>query len=157
MKKTCTRCQLPKHIDRFSPKSKTNSEKRQSRCKPCMVEVQKEHRHANPGSQQARNARLRQRLKDFIDGLKNTPCKDCKRRFPPYVMDFDHLDPKQKVANVAYLVKHGCSAKLLEEIKKCDIVCANCHRVRTHERGQYAPKAEMVPRLFRNQEDSVQF
>lgn len=54
-------------------------------------------------------------------------------------MDFDHLDRKQKMANVAYLVKHGCSAKLLEEIKKCDVICANCHRIRTHERGHYLP------------------
>ena len=121
-----------------------------------MVEVQKEHRHANPGSQQARNKRLQQRLRDFVDEIKKVPCKDCKKRFPPYVMDFDHLDASLKVANVAYLVKQGHSAQLLEEIKKCDVVCANCHRIRTHERG-YAPKAEMVPRLFRNQEDSVQF
>lgn len=48
-------------------------------------------------------------------------------------MDFDHRPGTEKVRNVAAM--RGCSLKrLLEEIKKCDLVCANCHRLRTFQR-----------------------
>ena len=42
---------------------------------------------------------------------------------------------QKKEAAVASLVSKGCSdARLLEEIEKCDVVCANCHRMRTYRR-----------------------
>lgn len=60
---------------------------------------------------------------------------DCKQSFPYYVMDFDHRDPSKKEANVGSLRRDGASLEALKtEIAKCDIVCANCHRVRTHKK-----------------------
>ena len=49
-------------------------------------------------------------------------------------MDFDHIDPNNKRYTVAQ--SGTCSnVTLLEEISKCDIVCANCHRIRTAKSG----------------------
>ena len=48
-------------------------------------------------------------------------------------MDFDHIRGK-KLHNVAWLVNVS-ERRLLEEIAKCDLVCANCHRIRTARRG----------------------
>jgi hypothetical protein len=52
------------------------------------------------------------------------------------VMDFDHREGEKKLSNVADLNFHRRTSlrKLLAEIAKCDVVCANCHRERTHQR-----------------------
>ncbi len=64
---------------------------------------------------------------------EGSPCTDCGRSFAYYVMDFDHRDPSLKVADVSILVKNSTSwDRVLEEIAKCDLVCVNCHRLRTY-------------------------
>lgn len=64
-----------------------------------------------------------------------TPCTDCKVVFPPECMDFDHLPGSTKVNNVGTMVVHGWSReKVMLEIAKCELVCANCHRIRTRKR-----------------------
>jgi len=61
-------------------------------------------------------------------------CMDCGHKFPYFVMDFDHRDPTTKVTDVSILVKNGTRwALVLEEIAKCDLVCVNCHRLRTYK------------------------
>ena len=70
-----------------------------------------------------------------IDAIKeSTPCADCKECFPAVCMDFDH-HRGDKTANVSRLVNEGYSLERIEgEIAKCELVCANCHRVRTRDR-----------------------
>lgn len=70
--------------------------------------------------------------KALLAQIKGVPCMDCGQSFPPYVMDFDHREPEKKRDHVGRMVAYATLADLLEEISKCDIVCANCHRVRTH-------------------------
>lgn len=65
--------------------------------------------------------------------LKSRPCLDCKIEYPSWVMQFDHVRG-EKVADIANLVRLGSLQNLLDEISKCDVVCANCHAQRTHER-----------------------
>ena len=71
-----------------------------------------------------------EKRKKLIRKLKDVPCADCDRRFPHYVMDFDHRDPEQKIFNLAAYVGYGVR-KIMEEAAKCDVVCSNCHRIRT--------------------------
>lgn len=80
------------------------------------------------------NKTYRQGKKDFRDALKNVPCADCGGIFPPCCMDFHHRDPKTKKALVSQLVRMKNSL-LLEEAAKCDLICANCHRIRTYMKG----------------------
>lgn len=47
---------------------------------------------------------------------------------------FDHREGKDKVGNIARLIRGGQVQKTLNEVTKCDLVCANCHRIRTHTR-----------------------
>lgn len=50
-------------------------------------------------------------------------------------MDFDHRDPKEKMSGISEMVAGGYTdARIEEEVAKCDVVCANCHRLREHER-----------------------
>ena len=54
------------------------------------------------------------------------------------VLEFDHRDSVAKVADVSALMRRAVSQRMLEaELQKCDVVCANCHRRRTAERGGF--------------------
>ncbi len=71
--------------------------------------------------------------RDFILALRDRPCLDCGRRYPPYVMQFDHREPSTKRFIVASSWLKSF-ATILGEAAKCDIVCSNCHRGRTFRR-----------------------
>lgn len=68
----------------------------------------------------------------LVTDAKRTPCSDCGVKYPPYVMDFDHARG-EKVFELCTAV-HRSVAEIIAEIAKCDVVCANCHRERTHQR-----------------------
>ena len=81
-----------------------------------------------------RRAKIKAETKALIDTLKSsTPCKDCGIKYPPYVMNFDHLRDKKFIISKAMRAGYKLEIVLIE-IAKCDIVCANCHRIRTQER-----------------------
>lgn len=68
------------------------------------------------------------RRRAIINGWKNVPCRDCGNRYPPCAMDFDHVRGK------SFLISRRISGPLSvleEEREKCDVVCSNCHRIRT--------------------------
>lgn len=66
------------------------------------------------------------------------PCSDCGREFPYYIMEFDHARGV-KSFNIGR-TPHVGMKRLRAEIAKCDVVCANCHNIRTHERRNNAPE-----------------
>ena len=74
----------------------------------------------------------------FINQLKDRPCMDCGGRFPPECMDFDHV---RGVKNFG-VSSRATSPKslILTEIAKCDLICSNCHRIRTKARKQHRPE-----------------
>lgn len=80
----------------------------------------------------ARDQRRRVNYRALMSKLKAAPCADCGRTFPPVCMDFDHTE-RNKVRGVGSM-KNESPAKLLAEIAKCELVCSNCHRIRTEER-----------------------
>lgn len=97
-------------------------------------EKNKERHKANVA---ARNAEIRTRARVFVKELKeSTPCADCGNFFPHFVMDFDHLGEIDKEAIVSKLVGSGYDIpRIKREIEKCELVCANCHRIRTFTRN----------------------
>ena len=75
---------------------------------------------------------LRQLLKEYKE---KRPCMDCNQYYPSYVMDFDHRE--DKALNVSNAPARGWSwERTLKEIDKCDLICANCHRIRTWQREE---------------------
>jgi hypothetical protein len=73
-----------------------------------------------------------QARKDLIIKEKDKPCADCGIKYNSWQMDFDHTRG-QKLFSIG-IVKTSLK-RLKEEINKCDVVCANCHRQRTYARG----------------------
>jgi hypothetical protein len=81
-----------------------------------------------------RNERARRARIDVIRTYKQSrACKDCRRVYHPDVMEFDHVRGK-KLFNISDAPYHIAMERLAAEIAKCDLVCANCHRLRTATR-----------------------
>jgi hypothetical protein len=74
--------------------------------------------------------------RDWVNSYKRThPCEDCGEFLLPFILDFDHRDSSLKFNNIATMVYANYSlSRIKAEIEKCDLVCANCHRIRTHKR-----------------------
>lgn len=94
-----------------------NKQERQAYAKKYAAEKQKEKR-------------------DYVLKLKEQPCMDCGNSFHFSAMDFDHREGEQKKGAITDMMRNMrvTLKRLIEEIAKCDLVCANCHRVRTYER-----------------------
>lgn len=80
----------------------------------------------------------RQKLSQRVNAIKlERGCADCGYRGHPVALDFDHVDPATKEATVSQLVKAAAAwARVEAEMAKCEVVCANCHRIRTWDQTQ---------------------
>lgn len=82
--------------------------------------------------------KIKERAKDkrghkrrFIQDFKdNKPCADCGINYPWYIMQYDHVRGTKR-GNLNRLYTNHSMEEILDEISKCDIVCANCHAHRT--------------------------
>jgi hypothetical protein len=73
----------------------------------------------------------RERTLYLLEFFKTHPCVDCGER-DPVVLEFDHLRDKSFAIGPS-LSRRGWQ-DILDEMKKCEVVCANCHRRRTAKR-----------------------
>lgn len=106
-------------------------------CKNCHGSYSRQHYQNNKQKYADKRKVYQQRIAEFIQDLKgSTPCKDCMKQYPHYVMEFDHLPEFEKLNDVSKLTSAGMT-KVQAEIAKCEIVCANCHSVRTWNRRQH--------------------
>lgn len=69
-------------------------------------------------------------------------CADCQIDYPHFVLEFDHRPGVKKFGNVYHVLKKYGAEKAWAEVKKCDVVCSNCHKIRTHQR-----EAELINKL----------
>jgi len=122
--KRCTGCRTSKALEAFARKRSV----RQSQCKECHRQYAKDHYRRNKALYLAKNEKARRRKKEFLLQLKQQPCTDCGKTYPHFVMEFDHLHSKWLPASQ---MRSHSWRKLREEIAKCEVVCANCHAVRT--------------------------
>ena len=64
---------------------------------------------------------------DYINSKKPEVCPACGNSFPPYCMDFHHIDPSTKSFKMGEAT-HYSYVRIDEEIEKCVALCACCHR-----------------------------
>ena len=62
-------------------------------------------------------------------------------------LDFHHEDPATKVGNVHRFISNGQFARAYEEIKKCIVLCANCHRIHHHKEKKKPPEGGSKPKV----------
>ena len=69
---------------------------------------------------------------EWAEFKKTLKCSKCGFAHPA-AMDFHHIDPAEKESGIDRLLRNGAMAKIREEMKKCIVLCANCHRVHHYE------------------------
>ena len=74
----------------------------------------------------------------LLTSLREVPCSDCGQSFSKEAMDFDHREPSTKKYTVSRMLLRATTEEILIEAAKCDVVCANCHRMRTYLRRESA-------------------
>ena len=129
--KRCTKCGVEKPLDEFHRHA---SRGRQSWCKTCRRAYDHDY-HLS-----VRELRLKQKRAwknarvAWARSLKEGPCADCGGTFHPAAMHWDHRPGTTKLFDVSVGVPRYSLEAIFAEIAKCDLVCANCHAVRTYER-----------------------
>jgi L-asparaginase II len=137
--KRCHACKEEKNENTFSL-DKTRKDGLQGTCKQCKKETSNKHYIKNKENIQKKLHMFQNETKDIVKKIKeNTPCKDCNIKYPFYIMQFDHIKEKN------FIISKGLSSRsredVLSEIKKCEIVCANCHATRTYIRAKKLSKS----------------
>jgi hypothetical protein len=128
----CSRCCQIKPVEQFHRRGSGH----QRWCKACRKAYDAAyHRHFR----ELLTAQKRERVEHLVEWMrevKSKPCADCGGRFHPAAMQFEHRPGSAKRADLATLVGTGRAKLALSEMANCDIVCANCHAIRTYERGK---------------------
>lgn len=124
----CARCKIDRHLEDFP---KMSNGYFHSYCRPCKREYEREKK----------SSRKNRATSSMMHEIKEKhPCTDCGESFNYWQMDMDHVTG-EKVANINK-IQSGSKDALLEELKKCELTCAVCHRKRTCEWRRNADPCE---------------
>ena len=138
MMKLCPKCQTEKPLEDFNLRFQ-GKYSRQSYCRDCQREV--EHTYYRRSEERRQNVRdrvERNRIacqKFVAEYLKSHPCVDCGES-NSVVLEFDHIN--EKSFNLSDAIRQGYSLVTIQkEIEKCEVRCANCHRMKTAKEQSY--------------------
>lgn len=132
--KVCANCKLEKDFEDFY-KRNAKSGGRHSICILCWKEKQnKKYEDDDLRKKNIRSNSVKHRnlARQFVfDYYRSHPCIDCGEK-DPVVLELDHVRGN-KIAGIAVLTRSGGRSieKIKEEIDKCEVRCANCHRRKT--------------------------
>jgi hypothetical protein len=133
----CSKCGETKELAQFSARRS----KKQPWCKECNRANARRYYQENKARlvkdiNKLRKSRMHASQQFITEYLVSNPCVDCGEA-DPVVLEFDHVRGQKKNV-MSSLVAEGYSIRAIkDEIAKCDVVCANCHRRRTAHRGNF--------------------
>lgn len=104
--KTCSNCKKPKTLEFFR--------KNRGICRACEASYRAE-----------RHRQLKKVCVEYLGGC----CVKCKKKHHQTVFDFHHRNPNEKSFEISDKLHFGNMEKLIKELDKCDLLCANCHRL----------------------------
>jgi hypothetical protein len=137
--KLCTKCNKLKPFDEFNKRSGVK-DGLQPNCRICSNErfkkwaLENKDRLSKKRKESRKQTRLEQQQKIW-NYLKDRCCVDCfESRLP--CLDFDHVRGK-KLRNISEMCGRYSWNTIEAEIKKCEIRCANCHRIRTAKKQDW--------------------
>ena len=115
--KICTTCRESRDLSRYYVrKNKKGEPYRVTICKECRTKHEMHRYH---------------RVRKFIwDYKAEHPCVDCGEA-NPIVLEFDHINKEEKKFTIGHAPQTHSKKQLNEEIAKCEVRCANCHKKRT--------------------------
>lgn len=131
MNKKCTKCFKEKSFSDFHKRS-SSKDSLQSLCKECSIKLNK-YRYKKKTKEEKQKVvnsskRKREELVTIVNNFKKlNRCCFCDEKHV-CCLDYHHLDPNNKEFEIGYLARAKSVNKIIDEIKKCVIVCANCHR-----------------------------
>lgn len=125
--KTCTRCKVEKELTEFTKRSAAKDGLNMA-CRDC-CRIQSNNSYQRNVQHYVNKSRERTRLRyeRFIVWKKSLACLSCGEA--DYIcLDFHHVDPTKKEQDIPDLVRLKSNERVMEELKKCVCLCANCHR-----------------------------
>jgi hypothetical protein len=137
MKRRCGRCLSLKPVSEFAWRRKRHGQL-DNMCRECRSAYHRQHYLANrqryiDQARARKQALALERTTYLIDYFNSHPCADCGES-DPVVLEFDHLDTEAKSFDIGQSLPYRKWESILEEMEKCEVVCANCHRRRTARR-----------------------
>jgi len=148
MDRTCKVCEKTKNIELFPLRERGL---RRRTCKQCWSKTNRSpHYERNKERIDAQNKawRIETRRNNFRnlwDYFKDHPCVDCGET-DFRVLEFDHRDTEIKLGAISAMMSHVSWQTIADEIAKCDVRCANCHKRRTSiQLGWYKEYEDFLP------------
>jgi hypothetical protein len=133
--KTCSSCCRDKPLSEFH-RRKDSPDGLGYSCKACRGGIARRWRDRNPQYSAKNKNRMRPvNRRRLFNYLLTQECVDCGER-NPLVLDFDHVVGTKRAAVGKMLAGTYSWSSIMEEVSKCVVRCANCHRIKTaHEQG----------------------
>lgn len=136
--KTCSKCKTTKSLDLFAWKDR-NSGIKSSECKECHKKVRRAYYERNR-SKEIENAKISKSvrrpliLEKYKELKKTLKCNRCEQNHPA-TLQFHHVDKFEKENSISKMVRGGFSmSKIMKEIEKCEVLCANCHAIEHYDK-----------------------
>ena len=127
--KICTFCKKEKPLSDFN-KNKTRKDGYSTSCRNCINEYnRKNYKKYLPTIRAYNNKRKKETRKWFQEYKLHLKCEECGYNKHPAALDFHHLDPNTKENAVRHFTNGYAKERILAEIAKCKVLCANCHRI----------------------------
>lgn len=126
--KICSKCKKRLSVEKFTKNSK-HKDGLQSQCTKCKKQYNKDHYEKNKDAYIRRAKLWKRNYTEWYQAYKDTCiCSICGEK-EKCCLDFHHHGKEGKDKSVAIIARQRSNKqKLLAEIKKCIVVCANCHR-----------------------------
>jgi hypothetical protein len=109
----------------------TVGKKKKFCCTDCRIKYHRENGQARRTDWQRENGRINRAKLNQIKLDKG--CAVCGYNEHPAALDFNHINPLEKSFNISEKVTNLSWKRLADEVEKCEVLCANCHRIHTHD------------------------
>lgn len=125
-RKTCIKCNQSKPLSDYY-KDKIVKTGYKSKCKVCYIKYGKQFK--------GKKIERIKNNKAFTNRVKTKlGCKKCGYNEHPAALSFNHIDPSIKFRNISAMVHEDYSIhKIKKEMRKCEVLCANCHNIHSYE------------------------
>lgn len=120
---TCIKCNQSKSFSEFYKDKRLKTGYRSS-CKVCHMEETGTH-----------HSKTQKKRRAFVNKFKTKcGCKKCGYNEHPVALHFNHINPANKIISISHMISQAKPWSMIkEEIRKCEVLCANCHSIHTYE------------------------